>query len=291
MGLSDIRYLARSKRPLGAYTFSAVDRRDENVILKVQPREELMGYVRAQALSSRLPERIARHMPVIYSVRTLAELGVDPPRDETGTTEDLGIVVMERLDELPGNMFDLITQPASKSSHSLESLMHDHSAFSALVDEAIAKSRRAIESAVAGAPRKSDAAVEMKRLRNMLVSVSYAPPGDVGTVTVDDLNRVVTDKVTLWFKGLGVTRPGVVQSLAKMLMSTVSSQLGRRAVPKEPTRDVAGPLGRIRGVSDLVRAIEELKAMDMSPSDVHGNNIMVRPDSGELVISDLGHFV
>jgi hypothetical protein len=295
LGLADVRYLSRSKRLYGAYTYSAVDERNENVILKIQPKNELDGYVRAQQMIARLPDRVARHMPMIYKIRTLEELGVRPPSDDFGNPEELGVIVMERLDELPGNMFDLITQPATRSMHSLESLVRDREAFTAVVDEALSRSKRAIDAAIAGAPRNVDVTEETDRLRKMLVSVSYNPritnqSGGIMLSTIDGLRDAVTEKIGLWYRALGVTRAGAIQSLAQMIMSSMTSLLGRRAVPKEPTKDAAGPLGRIGGIRDLVRALDDLKSMNINPSDVHGNNIMLRPETGELVLADLGHF-
>ena len=295
LGLADIRYLSRSKRLYGAYTYSAVDERNENVILKIQPKNELDGYVRAQQLIARLPDRVARHMPVIYKIRTLDELGVRPPFDDFGSPEELGVIVMERLEELPGNMYDLITQPATRSMHSLESLVRDREAFAAVIDDALLKSKRVVDAAVTGAPRNSSVVEETDRLRKMLVSVSYnlsvtSQSGGIMLSTIDGLRDAVVEKIGLWYRALGVTRPGTIQSLAQMIMSSITSLLGRRAVPKEPTKEPAGPLGRISGVRDLVRALDDLKSLNVSPSDVHGNNIMLRPETGELVLADLGHF-
>ena len=295
MGLADVRYLSRSKRLYGAYTFSAVDERNENVILKIQPANELEGYRSAQRMIVRLPDRVARHMPIIYKIRTLDEINVPPPYDEFGSPEQLGVIVMERLDELPGNMFDLITQPATKSMHSLESLIRDREAFTAVVEESMRRSRRAIDNAVTGAPRKSDPDEEFERIQKMIISAAYDPEvtsqsGGIVLSAIDGLRSAVGKKVELWCRALGITRPGSIQSLTQMIMSSMTTLLGRRAVPKEPTKEVPGPLSRIRGVRDLVRALDDLKTMNINPSDVHGNNIMLRPETGELVLADLGHF-
>ena len=107
---------------------------------------------------------------------------------------------------------------------------------------------------------------------------------------IDGLRSAILKKVELWCRGLGITRPGSIQSLAQMIMSAITTMLGKRAVPKEPTKDAPGPLGRIKGVRELVGALDDLKSMKISPSDVHGNNIMLRPETGELVLADLGHF-
>lgn len=295
LSLADVRYLARSKRSYGAYTYSAVDERNENVILKIQPKNELTGYVRAQQTIARLPARVARHMPVIYKIRTLEELGVRPPRNDFGNPEELGIVVMERLEELPGNMFDLITKPATKSIHSLESLVRDRDAFTAVIDEAMNRSKRAIDSAITSAARGTNPDEEFDRLRKMLISSSYDPEisnqsGDIMLSAIDGLRSAILKKVELWCHGLGITRPGSIQSLAQTIMSAITTMLGKRAVPKEPTKDAPGPLGRVKGIRELISALDDLKSMKISPSDVHGNNIMLRPETGELVLADLGHF-
>jgi len=295
LNLADVRYLSRSKRIYGAYTFSAVDERNENVVLKVQPLNELEGYKRAQQTIARLPDRVARHLPVIYKIRTLDELGVRPPMDDFGNPEELGVIVMERLEEIPGNMFDLITQPPVKSMHSLESLVRDREAFTAVIDDAIGKTRRAITLAVSGSPRGGDNDEEVERLRRMLVSAAYDPevtnPGSAIVIsTVDGLRSAVERKIQLWFRGLGESARGKIQSLTMTIMSSITSSLGRRAIPREPMKQSPGPLSRIRGVKELVVAIEDLKSMNINPDDLHGNNIMMRPETGELVLADLGHF-
>jgi len=293
--LSNLRYLSRSKRLYGAYTFAAIDERNENVVLKIQPVNEIEGYKRAQQMISRLPNHVSRHMPVIYKIRTLDELGVPLPSDDFGNSENLGIIVMERLEQLPGNMFDLITEPATSSMQSLRSLISDHQAFGDMVDNVIEKNERTISSVISKSDRKVDKLQELERLRKMLKSIAFSPESVVGDESTmisvtDGLNDTVQEKVRLWCRALGITKPGAIQTLTKMLMSTVSTVLGRRAVPKEPTRTSPGALGRVKGIRELVRALEDLKRLNINPSDVHGNNIMLRPETGELVLADLGHF-
>jgi hypothetical protein len=295
LNLADVRYLSRSKRVLGAYTFSAVDERNENVVLKIQPADELEGYRRAQQLVARLPDRVARHLPVIYKVRTFDELGVQPPMNDFGNPEDLGVIVMERLEEIPGNMFDLITQQPSTSVQALESLVHDREIFTAVIDNAISKSLKAIKQAVSKSARGGDGDEEVERLRKMLISAAYDPEvinptGAIVISALDGLRSVVEKKVQLWFRGLGETARGKIQSLSMTIMNPITNALSRRAIPQEPMKQSPGPLSRVRGVKELMTAIEDLKSMNISPDDVHGNNIMMRPETGELVISDLGHF-
>ena len=296
LGLADVRFISRSKRRRGAYTFSAVDERNENVVLKIQPENELAGYIKSQQLIARIPRSVARHLPMIYKIRTFDELGVKPIVDQSGDPEKLGVIVMERLEEIPGNMFDMITEPATESVRSLESLMNDRRAFNEMMDEVIRKSKSAILSTINKSDRRVKEEEEVERLRMMLRSTAFSPEAldvdpDFMINATDALSAVVWEKVELWCKNLGVTRPGVVQTLANTLIGSIEVLLGRRAVPKEPSREAPGALGKIKGIRELVKALDDLKSLKLKMSDVHGNNIMIRPETGELVLSDLGHFV
>ena len=294
--LVDVRFLSRSKRRQGAYTFSAIDERNENVVLKIQPESELAGYIKAQQMIVRIPRRTARHLPMIHKIRTFDELGMKPVVDQQGAPEKLGVIVMERLEEVPGNMFDMITEPATESVRSLVSLINDRRAFNEMIDEVIRKSRNAILSTIKKSDRRVKDEDEVERLRMMLRSTAFSPESldidpDFMINATDALSAVVWEKVELWCKNLGITKPGVVQTLAKTLIGSIEVLLGRRAVPKEPSREAPGALGRIKGIRELVKALDDLKSLKLKMSDVHGNNIMIRPETGELVLSDLGHFV
>lgn len=295
LGLVDVRFIARSSRFFGAYTYGAVNDDHMNVILKLQPASEIEAYKRIHQMAHRLPHNVAIHLPTIYKVVMLERLLPMVPYELEPDVQDLGVIVMERLEELPGNMFDLITQPVTKSTHSLASLASDREAFASVIDEAMKKSRRAIESTISGAPRQSNPADEFDRLKKMLVSAAYDPmmtaqDDESSTSSIERLRSAIGKKIELWCKALGITRMGSIQSLTQMIVSSITSMLGRRAVPREPTEETPGPLGKVRGIKELVSALDDLKSMNINPSDIHGNNIMIRPETGELVLADLGHF-
>jgi hypothetical protein len=46
----------------------------------------------------------------------------------------------------------------------------------------------------------------------------------------------------------------------------------------------------IPGAKQFSEAIRELKALGIKPGDVHKGNIMIRPDTNEIVIFDVGGF-
>lgn len=296
LDLTGLRFLASSTRILGAYTYAAIDADFNNVVVKIQPASELEGYKQAQMIISRLPSSVASHLPRIYKVRTLEEIGVNPPVDDLGRSEQLGVVIMERLEELQGDLFELITQPASKSQRSLEVLLGEPDAFNDLITDTLRKSDKMLRRMIASSPDPADADGKIQALHEYLVSMTDDPDeiltADERIVIspLDGLRRVASQKIADWCNEVGISNRGNAQTLVMTLTNDMIGILSRRAIPKEPMTQKPGALGGIRGVKGLKNAIEYMKSAGIAPDDVHGNNIMIRPETGELVISDLGHF-
>lgn len=290
LDLTNVRYLARSKRLEGAYTFSAIDENNDNVVLKLQPYNELEGYRKLKKLTERLPDEVSRHLPVIHRVLNPDDVGIS--MNDVSLAQPFGIIIMEQLEELPGNLFDLVTEPPIKSARSLNALIRDREAFEEIVSTAVDRARKSINTAISKSTRKVDPDEEFERLRKMLISASYDPEISQGEdeQVIYGLRKALSKKVELWYKGLGVTHAGHVYSLVQMIINEILMPLGRRAIPKEPGRERPGALSKIKGIRELMKAIEFLRSMKVNLSDVHGNNIMLRPGTGEMVLADLGHF-
>lgn len=294
LDLTQVRYLSRSTRITGAYTFVAIDDNYHNIVIKIQPADELYGYTQAQRTIMKLPDEVARHLPRIYKVRTLEEIGVEPPVDDLGRREQLGVIVMERLEELPGDMFELITQPASKSSRSLEVLLREPAAFDDMIDGAIAQSRSTISKVISKSPNPGDEEEKIAILKKELLKIiddpdTLTPSGDDSPLA--ELRRITHERIMDWARQVSIDDRGGASTISGTIISHMLGKLGRRAIPKEPKTGKPGALGKIRGVRGLMDAIEYLKSVGITPDDVHGSNIMIRPETGELVLSDLGHFV
>lgn len=294
LDMTQVRYLARSTRLLGAYTFTAIDENYNNVVVKIQPANELDGYKQAQTEISRLPPQVARHLPRIYKVRSLKDIGVRPLIDELGRQEELGVIVMERLEELPGDMPELITQPASKSQRSLEVLLREPEAFGRMIDDVISQSTRVIRTAISRSADPTDENGKISKLRSTLLGIINNPDALISNDTLTptaELGRVTHDRTMGWTRQVGIDDRGAASTIAGTISSYMLGKLSRRAIPKEPRTGRPGALAGLRGVKDLMAAIDGLKLLGIMPDDVHGSNIMIRPETGELVLSDLGHFV
>ena len=288
LNLVDIRFLARSPRLQGAYTYSAVDRKYRNVILKIQSIDEMGGYSSIQQIRSEVSPATRNHLPIIFIVETLSSLGIS-------NNENLCAIVMERLEELPGNMFELISASPARSKISFNAIIRDRKAFSVIIDKVIKSTNQSIIEVLNSVQRKIDIDVEISLLRNMLISASLSivEPDDskASSGIIQALMREINDKIDLWCKGLGIRDSLEKDILKREYEKLLKFELSSRAVPKEPLIQKPGALGNIRGIKELISAIDELKSMNIKPQDLHGNNIMLRPETGELVIADLGHFI
>jgi len=312
LDLLDVRYLSRSKRPKGAYTFSAVDDKGENVVLKIQPSSELGGYIRMQRLLPKLPDEVRRHVPVIMKVRTLSELGIKIPDDDVTSSEVLGVIVMERLENLPGNMFDLITEPPLQSAKSLSALISDRETLKMIIEKTIKSSSHILSrffSDYGSLHRKlMNNLVERLMLLNTRARQIVNPEGD-RQEEFYKLREALVEIVNQWYDNVeewvrdNRDEPGLNQKQANDILGrplrsmTVAAirdnftgQLGKRAVPINPSESLPGSLAGLAGIKEFQNAVESLRKMGIHVDDVHGNNIMVRPETGELVLSDLGHF-
>ena len=312
LDLSDVRFLARSKRPTGAYTFSAVDDRNENVVLKIQPLNELRGYAKLQAMSIKLPKEVNRHLPFIKTVRTLEELGITAQSDPLLGPEPLGVIVMERLENLPGNMFDLITEPPLQSARSLSALISDRETLRTIIEKTISSSSHILSRFFSDYGRVHSNLMNDLIERLMLLSTRARrivnPEGDKNEEFYN-LREVIVEIANQWYDNVEAwvkenqdeldLDPKTVNAilgrgLRGMTIAAISSnftnQLSKRAIPISPGESKAGSLSSLAGIKELRDAIEHLRKAGVYLDDIHGNNIMIRPETGELVLSDLGHF-
>ena len=80
-----------------------------------------------------------------------------------------------------------------------------------------------------------------------------------------------------------------VREVADDFCETLVNQ--SRGIPKEPSMGQQfGVMSSSSMLSSLKHAIKYLTDHGIFVSDLHGNNFMLRPESGDIVMADLGHF-
>lgn len=310
LGMMEIRYLARSKRVYGAYAYKAISPNYMNVIVKISPEHELAGYQKIEEIKQSLPADVAKHFPRIYKITNLKKLGIEWPKaDPSDDDRNLGVIVMEALEELPGPVFDLIKQPPAADDFVLEVFLNDTVLLNDFIEKYLITQQvhNVIESFLDDAkPDYTVADIEdvktaikdrLMLLRNfkyprfepsILNRVDFRKPTQRIAALKPQIKRLV-------HQALGRFNPGIemiddtVTTLANEFSDEIVNQ--DRAIPTEPS--MGGRYGVMSGTNMLTsfkRAVKYMTNHGIFVSDLHANNLMLRPESMDIVIADLGHF-
>jgi hypothetical protein len=310
LGMMEVRYLAKSNRNYGAIAYKAISPNYTNVVIKIAPEHELQGYYMTEAIKQQLPEKIAKHLPRIYKLTNMKKLGIEWPKSlQHEVDRNLGIIVMEELEELPGAIFDLIKAPPQADDFVLEVFLNDHTLLNDFIESVLVSSSvtSEIEKFLNHAKPQFDISdvdevkSEIKRMLMLLSNFKY-PRFEPSMFHRADLKKPsrrvseLTPKIEeLIFKALKKFDPNIekVSDTIKELGSEVANalMLQRRAIPTEPSMGQKyGIMSGLKMISDLRDAVKYMTDHGIFVSDLHANNLMLRPETMEIVISDLGHF-
>ena len=276
LGFVNLRFLAKSKRPNGAHAYAVTDENGQNLVLKIQPVEELGGYEKAQRSYDQLPPGVRKHLPVIKSIMTLEDLGI---RHD----ERLGIIVMEELERVPGRIYDMLKDQPSKSADVLSVLLSDRERFNRFIDRAIDKQDKKLLSKIS-----DDDIIDLKlRLQKISKIQNLEDEFSPGIAIMQAAGETVSD----WGKEKDIDRRQILPMLVNGIKNSINSEISKRPIRVNPVKDkISGIMVDQPGIRDLDSAIRAMISMGLTPNDLHQDNIMIRPETGELVISDLGFF-
>lgn len=276
LGFDNLRFLAKSNRPNGAHVYSVTDENGQNLALKIQPVEELSGYKKAQHAYDRLPPEVRRHLPVIRSIMTLDDLGI---RHDEG----LGVIVMEELERVPGRIYDMLKDQPNKSADVLSILLSDRERFNRFIDRVIDKQDEKLLSKI------SDDDIKDLKLRLQKISKIQNLEDELspGIAIMQATGETIFD----WGKERNIDRRQILPMLANGIKNSINSEISKRPIRVNPVKDkISGIMVDQPGIRELDSAIRAMITMGLRPNDLHQDNIMIRPETGELVISDLGFF-
>ena len=310
LGLMEIRYIARSKRDMGALAYSAIGPSYMNVIVKLAPEHELAGYSKIEEIKQTLPPEVAKHFPVVYRLTNLKKLGIEWPKESPYEADvNLGVIVMEPLEEIPQQIFDLIKFAPAADDFVLETFLKDPVLLNDLIEQSLISREvsQSVEKFLSTAKPDYDLA-DIEHVKTaikeqlMLLSNSMYPRFEPSMFQRADLKKV-TQRIKLLKpkidrlvqKALKRFDPGIelisdaVQEIAKDFSETLGNQA--RGIPKEPSMGQQfGVMSNSSLLTSLKNAIKYMTDHGIFVSDLHGNNFMLRPETGDIVIADLGHF-
>lgn len=276
LGFDNLRFLAKSNRLNGAHAYSVTDENGQNLVLKIQPVEELSGYKKAQSAYDQLPPEVRRHLPVIRSVMTLDDLGI---RHDEG----LGVIVMEELERVPGRIYDMLKDQPNKSADVLSVLLSDRERFNRFIDRVIDKQDEKLLSKISVDDIK-DLKLRLQKISKIQNLEDELSPG---IAIMQATGEIIFD----WGKERNIDRRQILPMLANGIKNSINSEISKRPIRVNPVKDkISGIMVDQPGIRELDSAIRVMISMGLTPNDLHQDNIMIRPETGELVISDLGFF-
>ena len=286
LGVHTPAFLGSSGRNLygrGAYAFSVSNDEGKSRVLKIGLAGELEPY---KKIKERFGDKPPSILPVIYLAASFDEIGYEPP--PSGLRNSFGVILMEELVPMPPNMAEFL-QNRGGEEESFRILKDSGSELVEIINSSAEKNKSFLEFQLRR-EKLSDKEAEdkagelsmtfkeevffgLKKATN-LVSGGLNPGGK-------DLYTIIREISTSVFGS----------HLKKQIVEEVADGFARILLMKlsEAPADSGYNLNTALG-KHFRKSIRELEDLGIDPRDLHADNIMLRPETYEIVISDLGHF-
>lgn len=281
--------------------------------IKVSGEKDAKQYSAAVKAVERLPSRVAKHLPRVYGVTVMPWPETELLKGFVGNSgviqgEPISIIAMEILRPLPQELRDTMFRNIMYSPKAAKFVTADPARIIELIrfaarlynaglqrgahvpDPPGAKQLYSKKYEVSNADLKRVEALIMRgnrpetaRFRAALdiSDEDTAPP-------ILDVAAQAAAAVAELFAGDPHHRTAGLQ-FADDVINTFRSDSGA-AFRSMPAHKQSPDAYRVPGVAPLMHAIQVMKHSGIRWSDVHEDNVMVRPATGDLVIADIGFF-
>jgi len=274
-------------RGMSAYAFSASNDDGENVVMKIMPESEAANYEMLMNNKS-IQTSI---MPVIYRVEKLKDLNLEELNPELFESlrdiiYDSSVVVMEELEPMPPQLVQVITENFDTKENFRLFIQSDEyrnmkKTFIEDVSKELSNRFELDNKIISNIIDKCLAAFRVLNEDNYTrVSHLILKFIDKMEKTIDDLNyedEVFQRNRELILMKINEKQEDFIYKLNEIVYENWF------ALDRLKYLDV-------RGKGDIIKELDKLKELGVDPLDVHRNNIMIRPDTGEFVIGDIGSF-
>ncbi len=326
IGLNSPMFLGSSRRAVasgsGAYAFSASSNKGEPAVIKIVLEGELQPYKEMIQKYNSIDEKHRFILPKVYLAKTFGELGYSPP--EKLTTSRFAVVVMEELEKMPQEMIDIYFSrtPEGKEiidGENLRYFINDKESLRSLISEIFnieIKFRIIDEVSLDKISFKENIDDEEKKyILNMLFNniklyfediftkklsgsnydyannsfdleqdVKYSMKNALDN-SFQDFSQKISISSNEIQKNINYSIGEFAHAFTKKL---ISDRTVITAIPM-PERKLLS--NRFKSITKVKEAIDSLSLYGIYASDLHMENIMIRPSTGDLVISDIGHFM
>jgi hypothetical protein len=293
LGLHSPAFLASSARDKfgrGAYVFSVSNDSGEAVVLKIGLAGEIAPYQKVMRIFGEDPPSV---LPRVYAAGYFDDIGYQPP---VRLANNFGYVVMEELEPMPKNMAQFLSESPLEGD-SFRVLMSDTNLVRGIIEEAGDRIKRTTIFYLQDKGESTEDAEEMasniiKKIKEetwwglkKLESISSHDPFRSMLRKILGLSDQICEKIlSEYFKADSSDGSDPIATIS----SGFSRHLTKKINNKPPVDKGYGldiPLGQ-----KIRSSLSEIEKLGIDPRDLHADNIMLRPETYEIVISDLGHF-
>ena len=224
-------------------------------------------------------------IPRIYAAGYFEDIGYKPP---TRLANDFGYIVMEELESMPSNMAHFLQEFGSESE-SLRILKDHGTLLLDIVNGSIDSIAESLENSLTKDGSTKEEVFDKKLdLLNKLKEVCFFKIKSLNSLGYNGLDKDGKDIYDIFqdifTKVLGEDlKKGDIEDLSLRATRALLSEVN--LTPVDSSYNLNTPLGK-----HFKEARRELDDLGIDPRDLHAENIMLRPGTGEIVISDLGHF-
>jgi serine/threonine protein kinase len=299
LGLHEPAFLGASTRASeakGAYAWSASNDAGESVVMKVIPKREVYPYKKIMKIKEEHDYGI---IPDIYIASTFDELNYNPPvsppmeKGDDPLSTMGAVVVMEELEKAPADLIASFTKDATDPNNFRILTLNDEELKKIIKEASLTF---------------SNSLLSMFRSIGMNQEDQLKISADAIGYISENLYNAIRKKDPMSFDNgyqLWSWLSGTVDSIIDLFIAKHPElevlDYDHFTVPREaislllniklsstPTDEYYNL--NIPGPKNLANALNDLRSLYIEPRDLNQDNIMLRPDTKEVVIADFGHF-
>jgi len=289
-----------------AKSYSVSNSEGQNLILKITVLDDLNPYYNLWRKSNEYNHSI---MPKIYFVSSLESLNLDIEEDYQYFVNPLlleyGIILMEELVPLDKNILSLIIGSTVNDSKSLDIFFNNRENFFKLLNDLTSSVYKVMDendfddkdkkSATDFILTQGEIFKKDSLSINRQYNTQYEEVNFNKKYAIRDKLKLFTDVIILYFERLllRISNDKASDKLIslKRLINNIITEF------KNNIRDILFGLpdynsskGNIQPKQKYIDALNDIISMGIMVSDLHEGNVMMRPDTEEIVIADIGSF-
>jgi hypothetical protein len=292
----------RSLSARGAYAWSASDEEGNSVIFKIINGREVVKYKKIMELKKSTNNPI---LPNIYLASTFEEIKYKPPASSVISNEMNGVVIMEELEAMPIDLSMLITGNFINDSNNLRILASNKESLQVLCNDlSVYFSQKIYKDIVNNFDYNYEDKKSFSEIEDFAKEKSLIAKEEIHKFIYIKFRKDVyfeskkfNNVISIYTWVINIIRDFINQFFENNKDIKISNVMDLKRSTSEYIIDKLKVYSHhsnykynIPGAIEFNKNIEKLRDMKVFPADLSADNVMLRPDTKEIVISDVGHF-